>query len=137
MLDLLSEIFFVTILVIVCPFILGSILRRLQGGVSNVFGLHRYQVVIAYFALCIGVWIKYAFYIEEGLTILSFLICIIITLCWYGDMLAKQVNFSNPLVVWRYGIAPFIVAIITQWWPAAITGIVLGVASHPASIEIS
>ena len=110
-------------------FLIGATLRHLQGGLDAYFGLHRWQVVIGYGALSgPAVW-AYWHVPLFGVPDLGLLRAVAMTALFMADMTMAQ-DFSKPWkVLWRFGMAPVIVALLTGWWPAMGVGVVLAVGT--------
>lgn len=110
-------------------FIIGGTLRHLQGGLDAQFGLHRWQVVIGYGLLSVPAidanWGLPLFVVPD----LALLKACAMAAMFVADMTLSQ-DFSKPWkVLWRFGAAPVLVALLTGWWPAVLVGIVLAVGT--------
>ena len=106
-------------------FILGASLRHLQGGLDDTFGLRRWEIVVAYTVF--GLPALYAYWGTPWLGVedLGPAKALWMVALFDLDMVMSQ-DFSKPWkVLWRFGAAPAIIAVITGWWPAVATGLVL------------
>ncbi len=110
----------------IAGFLVGAVLRHLQGGLDATVGIPRGVVVAGYAILCAPAFAVYGGSAWFGVPWLGIAKAILLAGVIILDMVMAQ-DFSKPWkVAWRFGAAPVILAALTGFWWAIAAGPVLG-----------